>query len=371
MRRVVRLRALVNSPLNLALTVLCLLLLAWMVPPLLHWAVLDAVWSGDSTACRAASGACWSYVGAKYGFFLFGFYPADARWRPLVALLLLLALLCSSLVPRFWNRRLLLAWPVTLALVVWVLGGGLGLSPVPSEAWSGLPLTVLVASFALVLGFPLGLLLALGRTSRLPFFRIVCTAFIELQRGLPLVAVLFMASVMVPLLVPAGVTPGKLFRAYLAFTLVAGCFIAEVVRGGLNAVPPGQAEAATALGLGYWRTMQRIVLPQCLRVSVPSLVGVAISFFKDTSLVTVIGLSDLLGAVGAASRDPAWLGHDVEGYVFAAMIYFSFCFTASRYAAWLERRLQDGARAARAATAEQNATFYASRLAVRSEASTA
>ena len=182
-----------------------------------------------------------------------------------------------------------MAWPVTLLLVIWVLGGGLFLAGVPVELWSGLPLTLLIASFALVLGFPLGLLLALGRTSRLPFFRLVCTAFIEVPRGLPLVAVLFMASVMVPLLVPAGVTPGKLFRAYFAFMLVASAFIAEVVRGGLQAVAPGQAEAATALGLGYWRTMQRIVLPQCLRVSVPSLVGVAISFFKDTSLVTVIG----------------------------------------------------------------------------------
>ncbi|WP_158742625.1 amino acid ABC transporter permease [Acidisphaera sp. L21] len=368
MRSFLRLRALVNSPVNIGITLACLALLAWMVPPLLHWAVLDAAWSGGPEACRAAAGACWPYVGQKYGFFLFGFYPSEARWRPLLALLLMLALLAGNLVPRFWNRRLLIAWPIILALVVWILGGGLGLPPVPTESWSGLPLTLLIASFALVLGFPLGVLLALGRTSKLPFFRMVCTVFIELQRGLPLVAVLFMASVMMPLLVPAGVTPGKLLRAYLAFTLVAAAFIAEIIRGGLQAVAPGQAEAATALGLGYWRTMQRIVLPQCLRVSVPSLVGVAISFFKDTSLVTVIGLTDLLGAVGAASRDPVWLGHDVEGYVFAALVYFTFCFSASRYAAWLERRLQDGARIARAAAVEQ---AYASRLAIRSEASTA
>jgi general L-amino acid transport system permease protein len=213
---------------------------------------------------------------------------------------------------------------------------------VPSDAWSGLPLTVLLASFALALGFPLGILLALGRTSALPFFRIVCTGFIEVQRGLPLVAVLFMASVLAPLLVPAGATPGKLLRADAAFMLVAAAFIAEVIRGGLQAVPPGQAEAARALGFGYWRIMQKIVLPQCLRVSVPALVGIAISIFKDTSLVAVIGLSDLLGAVGAASRDPAWLGHDVEGYVFAAAVYFSFTFAASRYAAWLERRMRLG-----------------------------
>ena len=362
------LRALVSSPLNAAVTLACLLMLAVIVPPLLHWAVLDAAWSGGPGACKAAGGACWAYVGQKLGFFVFGFYPADERWRPLAALLLLLGLMAGSLVPRCWGRRLLLAWPVTLAVVVWLLGGGLGLPVVPSESWSGLPLTVLLASFSLVLGFPLGVLLALGRTSRLPFFRVVCTVFIELPRGLPLVSVLFMASVMVPLLVPAGATPGKLLRAYLAFTVVAAAFIAEIVRGGLQAVPPGQGEAATALGLGYWRRMQRVVLPQCLRVSVPSLVGVAISFFKDTSLVTVIGLSDLLGAVGAASRDPAWLGHDVEGYVFAAMVYFTFCFTASRYAAWLERRMRrDGLVARPAASAE----LTAATLAVRSEASAA
>ena len=335
-----RLRALWNSPANVAITLACLAALAATAPPLLRWAVLDATWSGGPDACRATAGACWAYVGAKLGLFLFGFYPAAERWRPLLALVLLLALAGATLVPRLWTRDLLLAWPATLAAVLWLLGGGLGLLPaVPSESWGGLPLTVLLASVSLIMGFPLGILLALGRTSRLPFFRALCTAAIELLRGLPLVAVLFMASVLVPLLTPAGATPGKLLRAGLALVAVSAAFIAEVVRGGLAAVPPGQTEAATALGLGYWRTMGTVVLPQCLRVSVPALVGVAISFFKDTSLVAVIGLSDLLGAVGAASRDPAWLGHDVEGYVFAAAVYFAFCLTASRYAAWLERRM--------------------------------
>ena len=341
-------RALFDSRLNSAITLACAALLALVVPGLLRWAVLDAAWSGGPETCRAAAGACWTYVGHKLGFFVFGYYPFDQRWRPGLALALLLGLLAASLVPRFWTRRLLLAWPLTLGAVVWVLGGGLGLAPVSAEVWSGLPLTVLIASFGLALGFPLGVLLALGRNSRLPLFRVVCTAFIEVQRGLPLVSLLFMASVMVPLLVPAGVTPGKLVRAYLAFTLLASAFIAEVVRGGLQAVPRGQAEAASALGLDYWRTMRMIVLPQVLRVSVPSLVGVAISFFKDTSLVVVIGLTDFLGAVGGGARDPAWLGYDVEGYAFAAATYFAFCFTASRYAAWLERRMGDGARVARA-----------------------
>jgi general L-amino acid transport system permease protein len=363
------LRALVSPPVNGAVTIACLLLLAWVVPPLLHWAVLDAVWSGGPEACQATAGACWTYVGQKLAFFVFGFYPSEARWRPFAVLLLLVALLGGSLMPRLWTRKLLLAWPLTLCLVLWVLGGGLILTPVPPEVWGGLPLTILIASFALVLGFPLGVLLALGRTSSLPFFRVTCTAFIELLRGLPLVSVLFMAIVMVPLLVPAGVTPGKLLRAYLAFTLVASAFIAEIVRGGLQAVPSGQQEAATALGLGYWRTMWLVVLPQCLRACVPSLVGVAISLFKDTSLVTVIGLTDLLGAVGAGARDAAWLGHDVEGYVFAAVVYFTFCFTASRYAAWLERRLGNAARMPRAAVIKQASSGVA--LAARPEASIA
>ena len=362
-------RALFGSKLNTAITLACATLLAWIIPPLARWAILGAAWSGGPDACRATAGACWTYVGHKLGFFVLGFYPADERWRPALALLLLVALLAGSLVPRFWTRRLLLAWPATLATVLWLLGGGAGLSAVSAEQWSGLPLTVLIASFALVAGFPLGLLLALGRTSKLPFFRLLCTAFVELQRGLPLVSLLFMASVMMPLLVPAGITPGKLLRAYAAYTLLASAFIAEVVRGGLQAVAKGQAEAATALGLGYWRTMARIVLPQCLRVSVPSLVGVAISLFKDTSLVVVIGLSDFLGAVGGGARDPAWLGHDVEGYVFAAVVYFAFCLTASRYAAWLEHRMGDTARFARNTAAPSSALPGA--LAIQSEASTA
>ena len=367
MRGATSLRALVSSPGNVAITVACLGLLGIIVPSLLHWALLDAVWSGGPAACKAASGACWAYVGEKIGFFLFGFYPAVERWRPGFALLLLLALMAVSLVPRLWSGRLLLAWPATLAAVIFLLGGGGGLVPVPTESWSGLPLTVLLASFALAAGFPLGILLALGRVSRLPLFRIVCTTAIELPRGLPLVAVLFMSSVLIPLLVPAGMTPTKLLRADLAFIIVAGAFIAEIVRGALNALPPGQEEAATALGLGYWRRQQLIVLPQALRISVPSLVGVAISFFKDTSLVTVIGLSDLLGAVNSGSRDPAWLGHDVEGYVFAALVYFGFCFGASRYAAWLERRLASGS-LARPEPAPLAATAA---LALTSEVSTA
>jgi general L-amino acid transport system permease protein len=343
MRHLLRRSALFGSPLNTAVTLACAAILATALPGTLRWAVFAAAWSGGPAACRAAAGACWPYVGHKLGFFIFGFYPAEMRWRPLTALAMLFALIGATLMPAFWNRRLLVLWPAGLLAALWLLGDGLLDPAVPADSWSGLPLTVLLASFALVLGFPVGVLLALGRTSRLPFYRLLATAFVEVLRGLPLVSVLFMASVMIPLLTPAGITPGKLLRAYLGLMLVAAAFIAEAVRGGLAAVPPGQAEAATALGLGYWRTMRLVVMPQCLRVSVPPLVGVAIALFKDTALVTVIGLTDFLGAVGAGARDPAWLGYDVEGYCFAALVYFLCCFSASRYAAWLERRMHAGA----------------------------
>jgi general L-amino acid transport system permease protein len=334
-------RALFGTRLNAAITLACAALLATMLPGLAHWGVRDAVWSGDPALCRApGAGACWLYVREKLGFFLFGFYPHDLRWRPLAALAVLLALAAGSLMPRLWSARLLLAWPAALVLVLWLLGGGGLLSREPSDVWSGLPLTVLLALTGLAAGFPAGVLLALGRASRLPLFRVVCTGFIELLRGVPFISVLFMASVMVPLFLPAGITPDKLMRAWLAFTLVAAAYIAEAVRGALVSLPAGQREAARALGLGYWRSMRLVVLPQALRISVPALVNVVVSFFKDTSLVVVIGLSDLLGAIGSAARDPAWLGHDVEGYVFAAAVYFTFCFSATRYAAWLERRLR-------------------------------
>jgi general L-amino acid transport system permease protein len=364
-----RLKPLVGSPLNCAISAASLAFLVWVLPPLLRWGVFNAVWSGGPDACREARGACWTYVGHKFVFFILGFYPADERWRSLLALALLISLLIISVIPRFWTATLALLWPATLALAIWLLGGGLGLRPVPVEQWSGLPLTILLATFALALAFPLGVLLALGRTSKLPFIRGFCAGFVELQRGLPLVATLFMASVLVPLLVPAEATPSKLVRAYIAFMLIISAFIAEIVRGALQAVPEGQSEAATALGLRYPQMMWLIVLPQCLRVSVPPLVGVAIMFFKDTSLVVVIGMTDLLGAVNSAAADPLWLGRDVEGYLFAAAVYFSFCFAASRYAAWLERRLRVGAdRIAKPAATSSDA--QPRQLIVRPDAST-
>jgi general L-amino acid transport system permease protein len=337
-----RLRPFVGSPASIVVTGLCVAAVAWVLPPLLHWAVLDAVWSGTGQNCATATGACWVYVATKASFFTFGFYPAAERWRATLAVLLMISLVGTSMVPRSWHKRLLAAWAGTLALVLWLLGGGFGLSPVVTDNWGGFPLTLLLATFGLAAGFPVGVLLALGRTSSLPLFRWLCTALIELQRGVPFISLLFMASVMLPLFLPGQVTPTKLARAEIAFILVTGAYIAEVVRSGLQGVPRAQNEAATALGLGYWRAVWLISLPQALRISVPGLVNVGVVFFKDTSLVVAIGLTDLLAAVASGARDTEWLGHDVEGYLFAALVYFAFCTVMSRYAAWLERRLRTG-----------------------------
>jgi general L-amino acid transport system permease protein len=345
------LRTLFGTKLNAGITIACSALLWFLMPDFFAWAVRDAVWSGGPEACRAAAGACWQFVGEKLNTFLFALYPYAERWRPLAAMPLLLAIGAASLVPALWSRWLLPAWGAVLVLVVWLLGGGGPLPSVPADSWGGLPLTLLLAVCGLASGFPLGIVLALGRTGAVPLFRILCIGFIEIFRGVPFVSVLFMASVTLPLFVPADLTPGKVLRAYLAFAAVAACYLAEVVRGGLQAVPRGQVEAAQALGLADWRCMAMIVLPQALRVSVPPLVNVAVSFLKDTSLVMVIGLVDLLGAINAAARDTAWQGFEIEGYVFAALVYFALCASLTRYASWLERRLRRDA-APRARRAE-------------------
>ena len=337
-----RLQPFFGAPFNTAATGLSLVAVAAALLPLLRWAVFDAVWSGTSRDCAIAQGACWIYVGDKVSFFTFGFYPDPERWRASLAMLLMIGTIAASMIPRFWHKGLLAAWVVGLALVLWLLGGGAGLMPVATDNWGGFPLTLLLATHGLAAGFPVGVLLALGRTSSLPLFRWLCTGLIELQRGVPFISLLFMASVMLPLFLPEQITPTKLVRAESAFVLVIGAYIAEVVRGGLQGVPRGQREAAAALGLGYWRTAWLISLPQALRISVPGLVNVGVVFFKDTSLVVIIGLTDFLAAVSSGARDTEWLGHDVEGYLFAAVIYFVFCTCMSRYAAWLERRLRTG-----------------------------
>ena len=306
--------------------------------PLARWALVDAVWRPDAAACRAAQGACWGFIVEKYRFILFGTYPYGQQWRPAIATALLLALWMTSAPRTSWKPWLAGAWLAGLCVIGALMWGGVfGLPYVEDERWGGLILTLLLTTFGLAAAFPLSVLLALGRRSDLPAIRAICVAYIELLRGVPLVSLLFMASVMVPLFLPPGVSIDKLLRAQLALVLFAAAYLAEVVRGGLQAIPRGQYEASSAMGLGYWGQMRFVVLPQALRIAVPALANTFIGFFKDTSLVLVIGLFDLLSTIKLGLAEPAWSGFGVEAYLFAALVYFVFCSAISRYSRRFEK----------------------------------
>ncbi len=332
-------RPYVGTPVNAAITLACLVVLGLVVPPFWSWAVGSAVFAGDARLCRApGAGACWAFVAEKLPFMLFGFYPPAEQWRPLAVVGLFLALLAWSLRPAAWRPRLILVWLGAIGLFYGLLAGGVaGLSVQPTRIWGGLPVTILLSAVGLGFAFPMGIALALGRTSRLPVIRLLSVSYIELIRGVPLISLLFMASVVFPLFLPAGANPDKLVRAQAAFTLFAAAYLAEVVRGGLQGIPRGQAEAAAALGLGYWRRMRLVILPQALRLVVPALVSTFIGFFKDTTLVVVVGIFDFMSTVRAALSDPSWLGFAPEAYAFAAALYFCFCFGLSQYGLRIER----------------------------------
>ncbi|TAK80957.1 MAG: amino acid ABC transporter permease [Betaproteobacteria bacterium] len=320
-------------------TIFLLFILWKALPPLVDWAFLDAVWRPDAKACRAASGACWGFIAEKHRFILFGTYPYDEHWRPAAASVLLIGLWIVSALRSFWRWWLALVWLAGLAvigLLMW--GGGLGLPYVENERWGGLILTLLLTTFGIAAAFPLAIALALARRSSMPLIQALAVGFIELVRGVPLISLLFMASVMLPLFLPQGMSIDKLLRAQIAMILFAAAYLAEVVRGGLQAIPKHQYEAADALGLSYFQKTFSVVLPQALRISVPPLVNSFIAFLKDTSLVVVIGLFDLLSTVKVALNEPAWTGFGVEAYVFAAAVYFAFCFSMSLYSRGLERR---------------------------------
>ena len=322
----------------------------------IDWAFIHAVWTvpagangqPDPSACRNAKGegACWAMVGDKWRFILFGRYPYDEQWRPGIVIGLFLSLYAISANKRFWRKELGLIWIGLLTLIgVLMWGGVFGLAYVPQDSWGGLPITLILSTFGLVLAFPLAILVALGRRSTtLPAIKALCVLYVELIRGVPLVTVLFMASVMFPLFMPDGFNPDKLLRAQVAVILFAGAYLAEVVRGGLQALPKGQAEAADALGLSYWKKTGLIVLPQALRLVIPPLVNTFIGFFKDTSLVLIIGIFDLLTAGKVAITDPIWQAYSTELYLVLAAIYFAFCFVMARYSRGLEQEYSRAAR---------------------------
>jgi general L-amino acid transport system permease protein len=320
-------------------TLLILWILWRTVPPFIDWAFLDAVWRADPKACRAGEGACWGFIAEKHRFILFGTYPYELHWRPALATVILIGLWVFSAFRVFWRSWLVLVWLFGLTVIgVLMWGGVLGMQYVENERWGGLILTLLLSTFGLAIAFPLSILLALGRRSEMPVIRGLCVGYIELIRGVPLISLLFMASVMLPLFLPSGVSIDKLLRAQIAMILFAAAYLAEVIRGGLQAIPRGQYDAAHALALPFWRRTYLIILPQALRIAVPALVNNFIAFFKDTSLVLIIGLFDLLSTIKISLQDRTWTGFGVEAYLFASLVYFVFCAAMSRYSKSFEHQ---------------------------------
>ena len=335
-------RNLFNSPLNSALTMAVAGLIWLIVPPVFTWAVTNATISGAAKAACGPDGACWTFVRVRLPMFMFGRYPADQYWRLGVAAVLLAVLGWLTLREKTQHRwlfvlLLLVVFPVVAGVLL--AGGVFGLRPVDTNSWGGLMLDVIVCFVTVAGSLPLGILLALGRRSALPVVRTLSVCFIELWRGVPLLTVLFLSAVIVPLFLPEGVSIDRLIRAMAALILFNAAYMAEVVRGGLQGVPEGQEEAAYTLGLSWWKAELLIVLPQALRIVLPAIINTVVDLFKDTTLITIIGLSDLLGAVEQALKDPAWLGLAKEGYLFAALVFFVCCFALSSYGRSVERRL--------------------------------
>jgi general L-amino acid transport system permease protein len=334
------LRALFGTRTNAALSLLMLGFFALTLPPLFRWAVQAAVWDGASKAACAGGGACWAFIRARLALFFFGTYPADERWRPILALLLMLMVLVGTLSARRRRRLWLavLAFAVPPVAGVLLAGGLFGLRPVETANWGGLMLNVTLSFVALGGALPLGIALAFGRRSRYPLTRWSCTAVIEFWRGVPLLSVLFMGLVLLPLVLPNGVTVDNLLRAMVVLTLFTSAYMAETVRGGLQGVDRGQAEAALALGMHPAQVQVLVLLPQAMRLSIPGIVNIAVDLFKDTTLVSIVGLFDLMGVVNQSVKDTAWLGLAAEGYTFAALVFFFCCLVISVAGSLLERR---------------------------------
>ncbi|MBV9078098.1 MAG: amino acid ABC transporter permease [Methylobacteriaceae bacterium] len=345
-RRPARLARLFGTPLDAAISLGCLALICLVGWPLLRWLVLDATFRGATREDCAPGGACWVFVRARFAQFMYGFYPGPERWRVDLAGALLAGAVAVLAWPRLPGRRSLAAAALLILppLGLWLLYGGFGLRIVETREWGGLMLTVFLSVYGALIAIPLGVLLALGRQSRLPVLRLIATVFIEFWRGVPIIAVIFLASLLLPLILPEGAGIDRLARAVIGLGLCIAAYMAEAVRGGLQALPAGQAEAAAALGLGYWRTTGLVILPQALRIALPALTNEFIALVKNTSLVLIVSIFDLLGIAQAALADPAWVGKTWEAYAFAGVIYWLACFGLSRWSLAVERR---GARTSR------------------------
>nr|WP_244464870.1 amino acid ABC transporter permease [Martelella endophytica] len=347
------------TPKDAFLTILAIIFLIWAVPPMVNWLFLDAAWTGtDRTACATLaqggirpdgwSGACWAFIGAKFDQILFGRYPDSELWRPILVAIVFTLLLIPMLMPKAphkgWNAfALFIALPI---VSFFLLYGGFGLRIVDTSDWGGLMVTLILSYFAIAVSLPLGIILALGRRSKMPVIRTLSIMFIEVVRGVPLITILFMASVMLPLFLPEGMTINKFLRAIVGVSLFISAYMAETIRGGLQAMPKGQFEGAASLGLGYWQTMRLIILPQAIKLVIPAIVNQFISIFKDTSLVSIIGMFDLLGIIKFNFTDSSWASPvtPITGLIFAGFVFFIFCFGMSRYSSFMERHLDTGHR---------------------------
>ena len=335
------------SPVSAAATILLGAALVRALPAAVRWLFTDAVYAPDYQACRRLSyhAACWGFVAEKHRLILFGRYPYEEQWRPLVATALVVAALAVTAHPRAWRRWILVAWiPVLAAFVALLRGGLFGLSHVDPGLWGGLPLTIILTLVGMSASIPLGVALALARRSRLPLARGASTLYIEMVRGVPLITVLFVASFVFPLLLPQGLRIDVLGRVAIGITLFQAAYMAEVVRGGLQALPRGQREAAASLGLSWWQAQRKVILPQALVLVIPSFVNSLLSTFMDTSLVTVVSMYDLTGALRLSLGDAQWRNFFLEGYLFVGAVYFVCCLAMSRYSQWLEGRLGRWAR---------------------------
>ncbi len=331
-----------SSNFNAALSLLIIFALIKYTPPLLNWFFFDANFAGSTKEDCTSDGACWVFIKVWFNRFVYGMYPDTEQWRINAAFLILFFIVGSSFfappkLKKYFLIFLLFIYPI-IGLKL-ISGGDFGLKFVETGAWGGLSLTFIVSAFALILCFPIGMFLALGRRSNLPAIRYSSIGFIELWRGVPLITVLFMSAVMFPMFLPDGTYVDKLIRVLIAITLFEAAYMAEVIRGGLQALPKGQYEAAKSLGMGYWRMHFLIILPQALKLVIPGIANTFLALVKDTPLIFVVGLLELAGMVNLAKTNPKWLGMAMEGYVFAGLIFWIICYAMSRYSQRLEKRL--------------------------------
>jgi len=333
-----------STPLNVALTLLGVMILFWIVPPFVKWAYINANFAGTTREDCVSGGACWVFIRMKIDMFMYGFYPSELRWRVNSVYGLFFVLIAAFKYLKSPLVKIALAHVYFIVGFFLVHGGFFGMESVPTDKWGGLMLTIMVAAVGIVAAFPIGVLLALGRASHLPIIKSISVTYIEFIRGVPLITILFMSSIILPLFFPEGMSFDKLLRALIGIAMFEAAYIAENIRGGLQSIPKGQYEAADAIGLSYWQKMFLVILPQALKVAIPNLVGVSIALFQDTTLVLIIGLFDLLAMVRLSAADSYWLGYETEGYVFVTFIFWFFCYSMSNFSQKLEKRFNTNLR---------------------------